>query len=64
MKICAALLGSHRTCCKGEVTLPHLRFARLPRRSAFANSNAEFATGETMDADRITPNGGTVEWAF
>ncbi len=23
-----------------------------------------FASGKTMDADRITPNGGTVEWAF
>ncbi len=29
-----------------------------------ATPNDEFASGKTMDADRITPNGGTVEWAF
>ncbi len=29
-----------------------------------ATPNDEFAPGKTMDADRITPNGGTVEWVF
>ena len=29
-----------------------------------ATPSDEFSSGKTMDADRITPNGGTVEWAF
>ena len=29
-----------------------------------ATPNDEFASGKTMDADRITPNGGIVEWEF
>ena len=28
-----------------------------------ATPSDEFSSGKTMDADRITPNGGTVEWA-
>ena len=29
-----------------------------------ATPNDAFASGKTMDADRITPNGGTVDWEF
>ena len=29
-----------------------------------ATPNDEFASGETMDADRIAPYGGVVEWEF
>lgn len=29
-----------------------------------ATPNDEFASGKTMDADRITPNGGIIEWEF
>ena len=29
-----------------------------------ATPNDEFASGKTMDADRIAPNGGIVEWEF
>ena len=29
-----------------------------------ATPNDEFASGKTMDADRVTPNGGIVEWEF
>jgi hypothetical protein len=29
-----------------------------------ATPSDEFASGKTMDADRITPNGGIIEWEF
>ena len=29
-----------------------------------ATPDGEFSSGKTMDADRVTPNGGIVEWEF
>lgn len=29
-----------------------------------ATPDGEFSSGKTMDADRVTPNGGIIEWEF